>query len=392
MPAAVSSSYASVAAGPQNASRGTLLSVHNTGVVVNRILLLGAGKIGAAIAELLSGSGDYDVLVADREEDLLNAFHRVDIGRAVVDVEDAAALAPLMKERDTVVSALPFYLNVTVAKLARDSGLHYFDLTEDVETTRAVKEIAAGAKTAFMPQCGLAPGFISVAAYDLTRKFELLESVRMRVGALPQFPANALNYNLTWSTDGLINEYCNSCEAIHNGKKIEALALQGIEQFSLDGITYEAFNTSGGLGTLCETLDGKVRELNYKTVRYPGHCDYMKMLVNDLKLGERRRLFRDVLEAAIPVTLQDVVLVFATVTGAREGRLTQESYANKIYSQDINGKRWSAIQITTAAGICTAVDLMRDGKLPTTGFVRQEDISLPDFLANRFGRYYDTDQ
>jgi len=253
-----------------------------------------------------------------------------------------------------------------------------------------VKDIAAGANSAFMPQCGLAPGFISVAAYDLTKKFESLETVRMRVGALPQFPTNALNYNLTWSTDGLINEYCNPCEAIHEGAKIEVLALQGIEQFSLDGITYEAFNTSGGLGTLCETLDGKVRELNYKTVRYPGHCDYMKLLVNDLRLGERRALFRDVLEAAIPVTLQDVVLVFTTVTGAREGRLTQESYANKIYSQDINGKCWSAIQITTAAGICTAVDLMRDGKLPKTGFVRQEDMTLADFLTNRFGRYYDT--
>ena len=103
-----------------------------------------------------------------------------------------------------------------------------------------------------------------------------------------------------------------------------------------------------------------------------------------------RALFRDVLEEAIPVTLQDVVLVFATVTGSRGGRLTQESYANKIYSQDINGQRWSAIQVTTAAGICTAVDLMGDGKLPNTGFVRQEDITLADFLANRFGRYYNT--
>jgi saccharopine dehydrogenase-like NADP-dependent oxidoreductase len=358
------------------------------GLDVNRILLLGAGKIGAAIAELLRGCGDYDLLIADREEELLNAVPRNDIRRAVVDVEDANALAPLMNDRDAVVSALPYYLNVTVAQLAREAGLHYFDLTEDVETTRAVKEIATGANSAFMPQCGLAPGFISIAAYDLTKKFESLETVRMRVGALPQFPTNALNYNLTWSTDGLINEYCNPCEAIHEGAKIEVLALQGIEQFSLDGITYEAFNTSGGLGTLCETLDGQVRELNYKTVRYPGHCDYMKMLVNDLRLGERRLLFRDVLEVAIPVTLQDVVLVFATVTGARDGRLTQESYANKIYSQDINGQRWSAIQITTAAGICTAVDLMRDGKLPNTGFVRQEDISLSDFLANRFGQYY----
>jgi saccharopine dehydrogenase-like NADP-dependent oxidoreductase len=357
---------------------------------VNRILLLGAGKIGAAIAELLCGCGDYDLLVADQDEDLLNAVPRDDIGRAVVDVKDANALAPLMKDRDTVVSALPYYLNVTVAKLARENGLHYFDLTEDVETTRAVKDIAKGAKSAFMPQCGLAPGFISVTAYDLAKKFESLETVRMRVGALPRFPTNALNYNLTWSTDGLINEYCNPCEAIHEGAKIEVLALQGIEQFSLDGITYEAFNTSGGLGTLCETLDGQVRELNYKTVRYPGHCNYMQMLVNDLRLGERRPLFRDVLEAAIPVTLQDVVLVFTTVTGARDGRLTQESYANKIYSQKINGKCWSAIQITTAAGICTAVDLMRDGKLPKTGFVRQEDITLSDFLANRFGRYYDS--
>src|SRR5690606_12924779 len=107
------------------------------------------------------------------------------------------------------VSALPFFLNVPVARAAREAGLHYFDLTEDVETTRQVMQIAAGARTAFMPQCGLAPGFVSIAAYDLARRFDSVETVRMRVGALPQFPTNALNYNLTWSTDGLINEYCN---------------------------------------------------------------------------------------------------------------------------------------------------------------------------------------
>ena len=355
---------------------------------MDRILLLGAGKIGEAITELLCSCGDYELVVADQSQQLLDSLHRHDIRRAAVDVADREALLPLMANQDAVISALPYFLNVTVAEAARDIGLHYFDLTEDVHTTRAVETIAAGAGTAFMPQCGLAPGFIAIAAYELTKSFQTLETVRMRVGALPQYPTNALNYNLTWSTDGLINEYCNPCEAIHSGVKMEVIALQGIEQFSLDGITYEAFNTSGGLGTLCDTLDGKVRELNYKTVRYPGHCDYMKMLVNDLKLGERRPLFRDVLEAAIPVTLQDVVLVFVTVTGMRDGRLTQESYANKIYSQDVNGRRWSAIQVTTAAGVCAAVDLMREGRLPQRGFVRQEDIALPEFLANRFGRYY----
>ena len=355
---------------------------------MERILLLGAGKIGAAIVEMLGTSGDYELTVGDHDEGLLAQLNGHDAGRESLDVEDAAALRRVMAGKDAVVSALPYYLNTAVAEAARETGLHYFDLTEDVETTRAVAAIADGAETAFMPQCGLAPGFISIVANDLVRHFDSLETVRMRVGALPQFPTNALNYNLTWSTDGLINEYCNPCEAIHEHKRIEVLALQGIEQFSLDGVRYEAFNTSGGLGTLCETLDGKVKELNYKTVRYPGHCDQMKMLCDDLRLGERRELFKDVLETAIPMTVQDVVLVFATVTGQRAGRLTQESYANKTYSQNINGGRWSAIQITTAAGVCTMVDLMREGTLPARGFLRQEDVALDVFLGNRFGQYY----
>ena len=119
------------------------------------------------------------------------------------------------------------------------------------------------------------------------------------VGALPLFPSNALKYNLTWSTAGLINEYCNPCEAIYDGELREVLPLEGYEQFSLDGVTYEAFNTSGGLGTLCETLKGKVDNLSYKTIRYPGHCELVKLLVNDLRLGKRRDVFKDVLEHAV---------------------------------------------------------------------------------------------
>jgi saccharopine dehydrogenase-like NADP-dependent oxidoreductase len=355
---------------------------------MNKIIVLGGGKIGAAIVELLGSSGDYDLVVGDKDEATLGLLHRSDVALHTLDVEDGAALRNLMAEGDTVISALPYFLNIRVAEAARDCGLNYFDLTEDVETTRRVHEIARGAEQVFMPQCGLAPGFVSVVAHDLARRFESLDAVRLRVGALPQYPTNALNYNLTWSTDGLINEYCNPCEAIHRGKPVEVLALEGIEHFSLDGITYEAFNTSGGLGTLCETLSGKAREVNYKTVRYPGHCERMKMLVNDLKLGERRELFKDVLETAIPMTLQDVVLVFVTVTGKRAGRLTQESYASKIYSREIDGTTWSAIQITTAAGICAMVDLMREKGASAKGFLRQEDVPLGTFMANRFGRYY----
>jgi len=238
-----------------------------------------------------------------------------------------------------------------------------------------------------MPQCGLAPGFISIVARDLTKWFDQLETVHMRVGALPQFPSNALKYNLTWSTDGLINEYCNRCEAIHDGHLVEVLPLEGLEHFSLDGVRYEAFHTSGGLGSLCDSLQGAVRELNYKTIRYLGHRDLMQFLVEELQLNQRRDMLKDILETVIPVTFQDVVVIFCTVTGFRNGQLVQRSDARKIYSEEIDGEVWSAIQITTAAGVCASLDLFLSGHLKD-GVRRQEEIALDDFLANRFGQYY----
>jgi saccharopine dehydrogenase-like NADP-dependent oxidoreductase len=210
----------------------------------------------------------------------------------------------------------------------------------------------------------------------------------MRVGALPAFPTNALKYNLTWSVDGLINEYCHPCEAIRDGERLEMLPLEGLEHFSLDGTEYEAFNTSGGLGTLCETLDGRVRHLDYKSVRYPGHRAAMKMLLEDLQLKDDQETLKAILRRSVPATMQDVVLVFVTVSGLRGGSLVQEVFARKIFADRSEAAPLSAIQITTAAGVCAAVDLFRERRLPQQGFVRQEQVALPDFLANRFGAAY----
>jgi saccharopine dehydrogenase-like NADP-dependent oxidoreductase len=355
---------------------------------MRRVLLLGAGNIGAAIADLLSSSGDYHVTVGDRVESRLAEMPE-GVHTTRVDVTDDGSLREAMGGMEVVVSACPFYLSVPIAKTARDLSVHYFDLTEDVDTARRVREIAADADTVFMPQCGLAPGFVSIAAYELVKRFDSLRRVRMRVGALPLFPSNALKYNLTWSTAGLINEYCNRCEVIYDGELREVLPLEGYEQFSLDGVTYEAFNTSGGLGTLCETLKGRVDNLNYKTIRYPGHCELIRFLCNDLRLGKRRELFQDVLEHAVPVTTQDVVLVFITVSGHKGEKLVQESYIKKVYHGKVGRLDLAAIQITTAAALCAVVDLQQDGKLPQKGFVKQENVSLEDFLENRFGRHYD---
>jgi saccharopine dehydrogenase-like NADP-dependent oxidoreductase len=359
---------------------------------MHNILLLGAGKIGRMIARLLVESGDYDVQVGDAEQESLRRLReRVDVQTLTIDATDEAAVQQALVGRDAVVSALSFHFNPRVARAALTSGASYFDLTEDVATTQSVRETAATAAAGqiFMPQCGLAPGFVGIIARHLTEQFEELTTVRMRCGALPKFPANPLKYNLTWSTDGLINEYCNRCEAIHEGKRIEALPLEGLEHFSLDGINYEAFNTSGGLGTLCESLDGQVRELNYKTIRYLGHRDLLHVLLNGLRLSERRELFKDILETAIPVTFQDVVVTFCTVTGRRNGQFVQLSDARKVYNQQIGGEVWSAIQVTTAAALAAVLDLHFAGLLPERGFVKQEQVPFEEFIRNRFGRYYD---
>ena len=356
-----------------------------------RVLLLGAGKIGSAIAQYLSNSGDYEVLVADADEASLARVQQIaDVATRQLTAGDPAALLDAMKGRQAVVSALSFALNPGVAQAALTAGLSYFDLTEDRETSVAIRRLAQQAKPGqtFMPQCGLAPGFVSIAAHHLAHDFERLDEVRMRVGALPQFPTNEMKYNLTWSTDGLINEYGNPCEAVHEGRLLEVLPLEGLEHFSLDGVDYEAFNTSGGVGTLAETLAGKVRTLDYKTIRYRGHRDLIAFLMNELRLNDRRALLKDILESAVPVTFQDVVLIFCTVTGWKDGRLIQITDARKIYHGVCFGDRWSAIQITTAGSLCAVLDLFFAGKLPERGFVRQEQVDFNEFLANRFGKCY----
>lgn len=356
---------------------------------MKRILLAGAGKIGSMIAGLLSSTGDYQVTVVDRSAAQLELLPKhAGLEKRALDLTNPGALVEALRGQFAVLSAAPYSITSHIARAAKQAGVHYLDLTEDVETTRLVKTLAVDASTAFIPQCGLAPGFISIVAYDLAKRFDSLDSVRMRVGALPQYPSNALNYNLTWSTDGVINEYLRPCEAIVDGVLREVPPLEELEEFSIDGVRYEAFNTSGGLGTLCETLGGKVRTLNYRTVRYPGHRDIMKALIHDLRLGQRPEVLKDILEHSIPGTMQDVVLVFVTVSGQKDGRLLQETYANKVYGRVVDGVPCSGIQITTASGICAVLDLLAQGKLPARGFVRQEEIPLAAFLANRFGSAY----
>lgn len=361
---------------------------------MHRVLILGAGKIGALISGLLGESGAYQVHVGDvhgaTAEGVVKAHGLKHLQWHEVDARDAKSLDRQLQTHpvDAVISSLPYYCNIEVAEAARRAGVHYFDLTEDVEVTRAVRRISESSNSAFVPQCGLAPGFVSIAANELIQHFDELRTVKLRVGALPQHPNNVLKYSLTWSTEGLINEYGNPCEAINNGRRVELPALEGLEEIEIDGTLYEAFNTSGGLGSLGETYGQRVQSMDYKTMRYPGHCEQMRLLMNDLKLNHDRDTLKRILENAVPQTLQDVVVIYVAVTGKQDGELREENYVNKVYPQIIAGRLWSAIQVTTASGICSVVDLVLSRPDRHRGFVRQEDFSLVDVIENRFGRHY----
>ena len=357
------------------------------------VAIIGAGRIGGSIARMLHHSGNYRLLVIDSKAEALDRFSDIkEIKTCQLDLHDKKQLLKVLSDYSAVISACPYNESVDVAQAALETGASYFDLTEDIKASEAIYKISREAKKGqvFLPQCGLAPGFISILAAYIFNQFDEINDLKLRVGALPEFPSNLMMYNLTWSTDGLINEYCNPCPAIKHGKQVELIPLEGLENFSLDGVEFEAFNTSGGLGTLCRTLAGKVENLSYKTVRYKGHQHLMDFLLNGLKLRKRQQLLKKIFENAVATTMQDVVVILVSGTGIVDGQLRQISESRRIYHTDIHGEHWSAIQITTAASLCAVVDLFFNQQLPDTHFIKQEDIPFDMFINNRFGKYFQT--
>ncbi|GMV26092.1 MAG: hypothetical protein AMXMBFR58_21230 [Phycisphaerae bacterium] len=389
---------------------------------MKKVLVLGGGKVGKSVAELLlaCGGGAYAVTLADRDQSNLSIAtqnidrmrktvkHAVEFSTRVVDAADQSAVRAALTGQDYVICMLPFDLVPGIAAMANDLGVHYFDVTEDVEATEAVKAIhdSGKARVALVPQCGLAPGYIAIAANSLARRFTHVHDLVLRVGALPQFPTNAIKYNVTWSAAGVINEYCEPCNVMLDGRPVKVPALEGLENFSFEGVEYEAFYTSGGVGSLIDSLVhekkvGPETRVAYKTIRYPGHRDLMKFLLQDLRLGVEHakptpsgRVFDraaavDLVEHGIARTFEDVVVIFINCIGVRDGLREQANFQRAVRATTMFGRIWPAIELTTAAGVCAMVDLHRLGKLHQKGLVLQEEVSLDEFNATIFGRAYE---
>ena len=357
-------------------------------MAIKKVVVLGLGKVGSLVATLLHQTG-FEVLGVDR-----GLKQKFSFKTQSADVTKKEAVKKLLQNADAVVSCLPYFLNRDIAAIVVATNTHYFDLTEDVPTTAYIRELAKKSKTVLAPQCGLAPGFIGIVGAHLANQFSALRSIDLKVGALPAHPKGHLGYACTWSPEGLINEYINDCEVVHNGQRKMVPALEGLENVAINGMALEAFTTSGGLGTLCETYEGRVDSLTYKTMRYPGHCDGMRLLLNELLLKDHKELAVEVLKNACPPVPEDVVYVYASVTGAvdKASELETAQFVAAYRPIEIGGEVWRAISWTTAASIAAVIELVAKKKLPQKGFIKQEDIDLTDFLATHNGALYASSQ
>ena len=350
---------------------------------MKNIAVLGLGKVGSLAAVLLDQSG-FTVTGHDI------AANPSDFSFPVkpTDLADKAALAAEFKTVDAVLSCLPYHLNIGVAQAAHDAGVHYFDLTEDVPTTNAIIEMSKTSKGLMAPQCGLAPGFVGIVGADLIAKFEACRSCRMRVGALPQHPTGLMGYAFNWSSEGVVNEYLNDCEVIEGGVKKLVSPMEWLEKIHIDGLQLEAFTTSGGLGTMCDTYLGRVENLDYKTMRYPGHMKLMNFFFHELLMRDRRKEAGEVLVKAKPPVSEDIVYVHVAAEGMMNGKLSREEFVRGYKPIVIAGKQRTAISWTTASSVVAVIEMVRDGTLQNSGFLKQEDIPLPAFLNTSTGAHY----
>jgi saccharopine dehydrogenase (NAD+, L-lysine-forming) len=353
---------------------------------IKKIAVLGLGKVGGLVATLASESGFLVTGVDSKERDAMR--FNVVIG----DVMDAEFLGEILAKNDAVISCLPYFLNKAVIKIASEKNIHYFDLTEDVPTTAYARKISQNSDCVIAPQCGLAPGFIAIAGASLFSNFKRVRSMELRVGALPQHPKGYLGYAINWSSEGVVNEYLNDCEVISEGDMKTVPAMQNLETILINGIKLEAFTTSGGLGTMCETYKGLTEELNYKTMRYPGHMKMMKFFFHELLMKDDRKKAGEILVNAKPPVSDDVVYVHAAVEGWKDKAGAEEfcrdEFVRSYYPKKIAGKNWRAISWTTACAIVAVVEMVAKGLLPDHGFIKQEEIPLADFLKTRSGSYY----
>jgi saccharopine dehydrogenase (NAD+, L-lysine-forming) len=348
---------------------------------LRKIAVLGLGKVGTLAAKLLH-EGGFEVVGFDSR----TSHQSLPFELRAINVETDAGAGDATRGFDAVLSCLPYRINKRIAGAAHAAGIHYFDLTEDVPTTQAILELSKTSKALMAPQCGLAPGFVGIVGAAQVGAFEVCRSLRLRVGALPQHPTGLMGYAFNWSPEGVVNEYLNDCEVIEDGVRKFVSSMEWNETIYVDGVMLEAFTTSGGLGTICETFHGKVANVDYKSMRYPGHMRLMNFFFHELLMRERRALAGEILTNAKPPVNDDIVYVHVSAEGTIDGQLQRREFVRAYRPIELADGMQRAIAWTTSASVVAVIEMVRDDALPQRGFLKQEEIPLTKFLTTTTGR------
>lgn len=371
----------------------------------HQVLIAGAGGVGRAAGLLLREIGEDPphLFVGDiHPEQAREAAHWIQDRSAIPGKvqpfylsqdEEESDFRRALEAADLLLDCLPGSEAPRMARLARKHDLHYANLTEHVAETEEVKRIAAGAETSFVLQTGLAPGFIDVLGHGLLRRFfnhhgiDRADHLALRTGGLTEHAAPPHFYGFTWSPIGVATEYLKPCRALRDGEPVDLPALGEIEPLTLDGVDYEEGLTSGGVADLPQALVGEVRDLEYKTVRYPGHYAWVKALIEEIgDVPDRPKALMERMLEVVPQVENDAVVVYASVQGRDGiGYLHRADVFRLVRPLEIGGRWLRAIQATTAAGLAECAHLLLEGKL-AAGPVLQSEIDPETYLAGPFVR------
>jgi lysine 6-dehydrogenase len=361
-----------------------------------KVLILGAGMMGRAIAFDLSRNSDADeIFLGERNAQIRKfaaGFLKSTAARVIaLDVEKNNMIKEHFHKVDVVISAVPYHYNLKLATLAIQSHAHFIDLggnNDIVQNERKLFSKAKKANVIVIPDSGLAPGLVSILTRDIVDHLDDIDFVKLRVGGVPRHPQPPLNYQIVFSPNGLINEYVEDALVLSHGRILNKKSLTERETLTFPHPfgRMEAFLTSGGCSTLPMTYQQKIEYLDYKTIRYPGHCEIMRAIL-DLGFASERKIncgsqritprdvFAQLLETHLPKTGEDVVLLKVFSQGLKNGQTTKRDYSLiEYYDKD---HEISAMMRTTGYPVAITAQMILDGTLTDPGVYCPEEILPP---------------
>jgi len=370
-----------------------------------KILVLGAGRMGhGAVYDLIHNSPHVEaVTVADHDIEkatgVATKIWSPKLTPAQIDAGDYQQIVELFRGHDSVISCVNYWYNESLSRAAIEAGVNLCDLGGNnyvVDEQLAMDAEAKAAGINIIPDCGLAPGMVSILAMHGAKQFDEVSEIHIRVGGLPQDPRGPLKYQLVFSVEGLINEYIEKARVIRSGRIAEVESMTEVEILSFESFpALEAFQTSGGTSTLPDTFLGKVGALDYKTIRYAGHCGKFKTMI-DLGLcsseeieidGQKlkpRRLLGELLQKQLPADEPDYVLVRLDFVGTQGGKSSQLRY--DIVDKYDAGTGLSAMMRTTAFPASIIAQMMASGDVLERGATPQEKAIDSDKFVNELDR------